>query len=314
MLGLVSMRDGASGSRLLRPRGEEGVARVPDGQEGEPVRRLDCEPSPATIRAEEIGESVESQSPLPDAHAASDERPHHGVTEGVRLEGRDEHAARVSDPGELLKLADGARPGAGLAEGREIAEAQQRPRGQSELIDIERRSEQTGAVPLQRVVEGEVVGDPILVASPGRRETGVEALGGDRDVGDHHVAEGPEDPVQAAEQDGVGCPPARGETRDDALVEIHVGDLSDGVHARVRATRDGDDRTPPDSRRQERHRLFEDPLDRALAGLLGPPREGGAVVGDVQTEPDALAHNLRFYFAPCFAVIVQDAPGSIGER
>ncbi len=93
-----------------------------------------------------------------------------------------------------------------------------------------------------------------------------------------------------------------------------MGDLSDGVHARVRATRDGDDGTPSDSRRQERDRLFEDALDRAMTGLLGPPRESGAVVGDVQTEPDALAHNPRLYFAPCFAVIVQDAPGSGGER
>ncbi len=88
------------------------------------MRRLHCEPSPSTIGAEEIGEPVESESPLPDAHATSDERPHHGMTEGVRLKGRDEHAARVPDPGELLEFADGARPGARLAEGREIAEAQ----------------------------------------------------------------------------------------------------------------------------------------------------------------------------------------------
>lgn len=88
------------------------------------MRRLNCEPSPATVRAEEIGEPVESQSPLPDAHATADERPHHGVTEGIRLQSRDEHSARVPNPGELPELADGARPGAGFAEGREIAEAE----------------------------------------------------------------------------------------------------------------------------------------------------------------------------------------------
>ncbi len=118
------------------------------------------------------------------------------------------------------------------------------------------------------------VADPVLVTAPQRAETGVE--------GSWHLP-GRIHPHVARQHPGKASQRRISHLSPDCGGEVHVRDLSDGVHPGVSAS--GDRQL---NRRQAQHRgqrLLNNALYGALAGLDGPPGEVGAVVGKIKPDP-----------------------------
>ena len=136
------------------------------------------------------------------------------------------------------------------------------------------------------------IADPVLIAAPERREARVEALGRDGDAAHDDIGPLPAD--ETVEPSGERlfdrARPARGSERTPLVGgEVDVSHLPDRVHARVGAPGHDEAHLVLGVAQQRGDRLLELTLHRAQSRLTAPPREGRAVVRDIESQ----AHRLH---------------------
>jgi len=145
--------------------------------------------------------------------------------------------------------------------------------GGGDQFDVEAAANRRGDRPQQRIEW--TVGEAVGVASPDRREPGIEAGRRDaRPVDDQVFRQCP------TQSPGQGC----GQLLGGVGVEVEVSHLPAGVDAGVRAagTDEGDRLVEPQGAGDPG---LEFVLDGAQAVLRRPAMEAGSVVADVQPEP-----------------------------
>ena len=153
---------------LLRSGGEPVIGRVANLDEGEPVGCDDGEQARAHGLVTRGDELLDAQRAAPDGDGRADERADHRVAEGVGAHGRDERAVVRLSPGVLLQRAHRGGTLAGLAEGAEVAKAEEGIRRRVHGVEVERVAHREGVVAAPGVARGAPVGEPILVAAPDR--------------------------------------------------------------------------------------------------------------------------------------------------
>ena len=129
-------------------------------------------------RVADVDDVVDIEPPLAHGDAGADERAHHAVAERVGPDVGDEHAVGVAVPVELEQRADRRRLLARLAVGGEVVQPDE-PAGRGiHRSRIERRRARSSCGAARAGRSPSCVGDAVLVATPHRREAGVEALRG----------------------------------------------------------------------------------------------------------------------------------------
>lgn len=179
--------------------------------------------------------------PLPHHHDRADQRPHHGVAEGVGDDpGSQDSVLRPPGPGELDQPADGRRTGPGSTERREVGQPDELSGGLLHCPEVERSSPGHGVETSQGVDLVRAIAQAIAVAAVDRREASVEIRGGQHDPVHHDV--GGQDAAQASAQDHTGFRVIpTGHRGPGGAWEVTMDDRATGVHPRVGAS-GGDDR------------------------------------------------------------------------
>ncbi len=241
------------------------------------MRAHDVHGGVAHARGQHLRRPLGPPVPVPHEQQRPDQRTHHVVAEGVGAHGRGDDAVLAPHQAQLLQGADRGRALPLLAVRREVVLPQQPARRLVHGVDVQRPVVPEHVVPQQRVDAAGVVGDPVGVAAPDRREAGVEAARRLGDRPDPHVPRQP--PGQPLEQLSPLLLP-------DLPRQVHVRDLAPRVHPGV---------GPPGHRQLVRpcgpghhpQRVLDLPLDGPPPpGLLGPPGELRAVVRQIQPHPD----------------------------
>ncbi len=282
---------------LDRAHGQFGVFRVTDLHKGEAARRHHVEVAARALPFEpQVDEAGRVELALPHRDAGADQGPHHAVAERVGLHHGDEHAVGVAPPAELLQGADRRGPGASLAVRSEVVQADEAGGRRIHRRGVQLVRVPRGAESLKRVVQGQAVGDAVLVAAPEGRVAGVETGGRPARPDDNDVGPVDEDAPQPVVQFSPQL--ERGGAHSDSLARAHealgllrgevdVGDLPEGVHAGIRAPGNGQVGSGRIALEDAREPGLDLALHRAEARLDGPAGEVRAVVGDV--EPHARA-------------------------
>jgi hypothetical protein len=289
------------------PRGQSGGRGVADLFEAQSVRRDDPDRGITDGGGEHLGGPAGRPAPLADGEQRADQRAHHVVAERVGDHGRDREAVVVPAPVQDAQRADGGRTRPAAAEGGEVVLAQQGPRRLGHGGQIQPPERPQRLVPAQRIGPGRVVADPVGVAAPQRGEPRVEPVGRRArrvraDIGGEHGGQPGQDAVARGGGAGLtacgggagltacgagagltACGAGAGLTACGAGAGLtacgggpggrgHVGvdDLPTGVHSGVRASGDGQARRAGQPQ-YPAERVRHDLLDRAPAGLSGPP-------------------------------------------